>query len=156
MAATGAVIGLSQIEREPALASAVQGALQHVEVIESEIRRLEEVVQGFLKFTRPEDLRLHPVSVKTLFEEIVPVIEPEARAGNVKVILESPTSLPDVHGDGAMLRQAFLNLAINGCQAMPNGGTLRLSCAPAPSEPDRGAYRGYRRGHSPRRSREDL
>ena len=31
-----------------------------------------------------------------------------------------------------MLRQAFLNLAINGCQAMPNGGTLRLSCAPAP------------------------
>ena len=132
VAATGAVIGLSQIEREPPMAPAVQGALQHVEVIESEIRRLEEVVQGFLKFTRPEDLRLHPVSVKTLFEEIVPVIEPEAKAGNVKVILESPTSLPDVHGDGAMLRQAFLNLAINGCQAMPNGGTLRLSCTPAP------------------------
>ena len=132
VAATGAVIGLSQIGREPPLSPAVQGALQHVEVIESEIRRLEEVVQGFLKFTRPEDLRLHPVSVKTLFEEIVPVIEPEAKAGNVKVILESPTSLPDVHGDGAMLRQAFLNLAINGCQAMPNGGTLRLTCAPAP------------------------
>jgi signal transduction histidine kinase/HAMP domain-containing protein len=133
VAATGAVIGLSQMEREPALAPAVQGALQHVEVIESEIRRLEEVVQGFLKFTRPEDLRLQPVSVKTLFEEIVPMIEPEARAGNVKVILESPASLPDVHGDGAMLRQAFLNLAINGCQAMPNGGTLRLTCATAPS-----------------------
>ena len=77
-----------------------QSALSH------QIRRLEEVVQGFLKFTRPEDLRLQPVSVTTLFEEIVPVIEPEARAGNVKVILESPASLPDVHGDGAMLRQA--------------------------------------------------
>jgi len=132
VAATSSVISLSQIGREPQLSPAVQGALQHVEVIESEIRRLEEVVQGFLKFTRPEDLRLHPVSVKALFEEIVPVIEPEAKAGNVKVILESPTSLPDVQGDGAMLRQAFLNLAINGCQAMPNGGTLRLSCAPAP------------------------
>jgi signal transduction histidine kinase len=33
-----------------------------------------------------------------------------------------------------MLRQAFLNLAINGCQAMPNGGTLRLVCAPAPGD----------------------
>jgi signal transduction histidine kinase len=30
-----------------------------------------------------------------------------------------------------MLRQAFLNLTINGCQAMPNGGTLRLVCVPA-------------------------
>ena len=36
-------------------------ALEHVEIIESEIRRLDEVVQGFLKFTRPEDLRLQPV-----------------------------------------------------------------------------------------------
>ena len=131
VSAAGAVIGLSQIEREPPLSPAVQGALQHAEVIESEIRRLEEVVQGFLKFTRPEDMRLQPVSVKSLFDEIVPVIGPEARAGNVKVIMESPTSLPDVHGDGPMLRQAFLNLAINGCQAMPNGGTLRLSCAVA-------------------------
>ena len=128
----GAVIGLSQIEREPTLTPAVQGALQHAEVIESEIRRLEEVVQGFLKFTRPEDIRLQPVNVKSVFEEIVPVIGPEARAGNVRVILETPASLPEVQGDGAMLRQAFLNLAINGCQAMPSGGTLRLSCAVAP------------------------
>jgi signal transduction histidine kinase len=36
-----------------------------------------------------------------------------------------------VNGDAGMLRQAFLNLALNACQAMPTGGTLRLSCAPA-------------------------
>jgi signal transduction histidine kinase len=60
------------------------------------------------------------------------VIEPEAHANSVKVVVDAPASLPDVNGDAAMLRQAFLNLAINGCQAMPNGGTLRLVCAPAP------------------------
>ena len=54
-------------------------ALEHVAVIESEIRRLDEVVQGFLKFTRPEDLRLQPVRVKALFDEILPLIEAEAR-----------------------------------------------------------------------------
>lgn len=129
VAASGAVIGLSQVESEPVLPPAVQGALQHVEVIESEIRRLEEVVQGFLKFTRPEDLRLQPVSLAAVFEEIVPVVEPEARAGNVRVMLDVPPALPDVQGDSAMLRQVFLNLAINACQAMPNGGTLRLTCA---------------------------
>src|SRR5688500_13106879 len=57
----------------------VQGALEHVEIIESEIRRLDEVVQGFLKFTRPEDLRLQPVSVAAIFDEILPIIAPEAK-----------------------------------------------------------------------------
>jgi signal transduction histidine kinase len=130
--ASGAIIGLAQAEREPGLGPSAQQALEHVEIIESEVRRLDEVVQGFLKFTRPEDLRLQPVSLKMLFEEIVPVIEPEAHANSVKVAVEVPASLPSVNGDAAMLRQAFLNLAINACQAMPNGGTLRLVCAPAP------------------------
>jgi signal transduction histidine kinase len=103
-------------------------ALQHVEVIESEIRRLDEVVQGFLKFTRPEDLRLQPVRVKDVFDEIQPLMEPEAQKNNVRVQVDVPRDVPWVNGDAAMLRQVFLNLAINGCQAMPNGGTLRLSC----------------------------
>jgi signal transduction histidine kinase len=108
-----------------------EGALEHVQIIETEIRRLDEVVQGFLKFTRPEDLRLQPVSVLEVFEEILPLIEPEANKNNVKVEVDAPASLGSVNGDSAMLRQAFLNLAINACQAMPEGGTLRLVCAPA-------------------------
>ena len=106
--------------------------LEHVEVIESEIRRLDEVVQGFLKFSRPEDLRLQPVRVMAIFDEILPVIKPEAAANHVRVEVDAPITVPAVNGDASMLRQAFLNLAMNACQAMPNGGTLRLSAAPAP------------------------
>ena len=131
VAATGAVIGLAEAEREPGPSAAVQGALAHVEIIESEIRRLDEVVQGFLKFTRPEELRLAPVHLPDLFNEIMPVVQPEAQAHNVKVVVDVAASLPAVNGDSSMLRQAFLNLAINSCQAMPNGGTLRLVCASA-------------------------
>jgi signal transduction histidine kinase len=105
--------------------------LEHVQIIESEIRRLDEVVQGFLKFTRPEDLRLQPVRVSMLFEEILPIVEPEAKKNNVRVVVECADGLPPVNGDSTMLRQAFLNLAINACQAMPNGGTLRLTAAAA-------------------------
>lgn len=131
VAASGGGLGLAAAER-PAMSPAADGALEHVHIIESEIRRLDEVVQGFLKFTRPEDLRLQPVSVMTLFEEILPVIEPEAHANGVKVLVDAPASLASVHGDAAMLRQAVLNLAINACQAMPHGGTLRLAGAPGP------------------------
>src|SRR5688572_14698643 len=109
---------------------AADGALEHVHVIETEIRRLDEVVQGFLKFTRPEDLRLQPVRVKDVFDEILPLIEPEAKKNGVTVEVDARHSF-NVNGDAAMLRQAFLNLAINACQAMPAGGTLRLVCAEA-------------------------
>ena len=102
--------------------------IEHVEIIETEIRRLDEVVQGFLKFTRPEDLRLQPVRVTTLFDEMLPVIEPEARAADVRVQVDCPVTATAVNGDAAMLRQAFLNLAMNAIQAMPHGGTLRLAC----------------------------
>lgn len=114
-----------------ALPEPVQSVLQHVEVIEKEIRRLDEVVQGFLKFTRPEDLTLQPVRVASLFEEIESVVGPEAQQGGVRVVRDCQASVPEVNGDAVMLRQALLNLAINGVQAMPHGGTLRLTCAPA-------------------------
>jgi signal transduction histidine kinase len=105
-------------------------ALQHVEVIANEIRRLDEVVQGFLKFTRPEDLKLQPVSLAALFDEVVPIVQPEAKRTGVTLVVEH-LGVPDVHGDPTMLRQAFLNLALNACQAMPNGGTLRIQCSAA-------------------------
>ena len=41
-------------------------ALEHVAVIAAQLRRLDEVVQGFLKFTRPEDLQLQPVAIPAL------------------------------------------------------------------------------------------
>jgi signal transduction histidine kinase len=105
-------------------------ALEHVDVIAKEIRRLDEVVQGFLKFTRPEDLKLQPIALSMLLDEIVPIVRPEADRAGVELIIACE-GVPDVNGDPAMLRQAFLNLALNACQAMPNGGTLRIACEAA-------------------------
>ena len=102
-------------------------AMQHVDIIANEIRRLDEVVQGFLKFTRPEDLKLQPVALGPLLAEIVPIVRPEAERAGVELQIDC-SGAPDVNGDPAMLRQAFLNLALNACQAMPGGGTLRIQC----------------------------
>jgi signal transduction histidine kinase len=102
-------------------------ALEHVDVIANEIRRLDEVVQGFLKFSRPEDLKLQPVNLAALLAEIAAIVRPEAERARVELVV-APGDVPDVNGDPAMLRQAFLNLALNACQAMPAGGTLRIHC----------------------------
>ncbi len=102
-------------------------ALQHVNVIAGEIRRLDEVVQGFLKFTRPEDLKLQPITLMALFAEVIPIVRPEAERSGVQVQFECDGGI-EVNADPAMLRQAFLNLALNASQAMPTGGTLRIAC----------------------------
>jgi signal transduction histidine kinase len=106
---------------------AAPAALEHVKIIGAEIRRLDEVMQGFLKFTRSEDLKLQPISLATLIGEVVRVVEPECRQSGVTVRVESLEGLPNINGDPTMLRQAFLNLALNARQAMPGGGTLRIA-----------------------------
>jgi signal transduction histidine kinase len=102
-------------------------ALDHVATIVSQVRRLDEVVQGFLKFTRPEDLQLTPVDIGRLVADIMPIVSAEAGKHHVDVRVEFPTDLPRAYADAGMLQQAFLNLAINACQAMPNGGRLRIA-----------------------------
>ena len=112
--------GVATVPTEPPPA-----ALEHVDVIANEIRRLDQVLQGFLKFTRTEDLKLQPLSVAALVDEVVPIVRPEAEQRGVALAVDCD-SVPDINGDPAMLRQAFLNLALNACQAMPTGGTLRI------------------------------
>ena len=126
----GATAGAASCAAVSTAATDDGAALQHVDVIANEIRRLDEVVQGFLKFARPEDLKLQPIRLAALLDEVIPIVRPEAERAGVQLTVECGDA-PDVNGDASMLRQAFLNLALNACQAMPSGGTLRIRCDPA-------------------------
>ena len=100
--------------------------LNHVSVIGSEIRRLDEVVQGFLKFSRPEELALEPVDLAAMVTDVGDVVGPQANAAGVRLAISPATDLPRVSADSSLLRQALLNLALNAVQAMPSGGVLRF------------------------------
>jgi signal transduction histidine kinase len=104
-------------------------AMEHLSIITAQIRRLDEVVQGFLRFIRPEDLKLQPVSVASMVDAIMPVVVAEARKYGVDVNVAVPDTLPVVSVDTSVLQQALMNLALNACQAMPQGGRLRISAA---------------------------
>jgi signal transduction histidine kinase/HAMP domain-containing protein len=100
--------------------------LNHVSVIGSEIRRLDEVVQGFLKFSRPEELALEPVDLAAMVTDVGDVIGPQASTAGVRLAITAVSDLPRVSADSSLLRQALLNLALNAVQAMPSGGLLRF------------------------------
>ncbi|PYR89678.1 MAG: hypothetical protein DMF84_23400 [Acidobacteria bacterium] len=101
---------------------------KHVDIIGKEIQRLDQVVGGFLKFARPDELKLQPVHLASIISDVSTTVAPEAERMHVAVRPDCPRELPEINADPAMLSQAILNLALNGCQAMPNGGTLKLSC----------------------------
>ena len=126
------VIHLELLKQQLASPSSEPAAVNdHVSIIAAQMRRLDEVVQGFLRFIRPEDLKLEVTSVAALVDAIQPILSAEAERSNVQLIIEIPAGLPDIRVDRGMMEQALLNVAINACQAMPNGGRLRLAGAVA-------------------------
>jgi signal transduction histidine kinase len=105
---------------------------KHVDIISKEIRRLDEVLNGFLKFARPDELKLQPVRLSSLISDIQTSVAPEASRHHITLKVDCPEGIPEINADPGMLSQALLNLALNACQAMPDGGTLKLACRTAP------------------------
>ncbi len=105
---------------------------KHVEIISKEIRRLDDVLNGFLKFARPDELKLQPVRLSSLISDIQTSVAPEASRRHITMKIDCPEGVPEINADPGMLSQALLNLALNACQAMPDGGTLKLGCRTAP------------------------
>lgn len=98
----------------------------HVEVLTSEVNRLNRVVQTFLDFTRPVTMQTRKHSVKTLLEEVV-LLAPVNSDPPIKVELKNSDADFKIEADLDLLKQGLLNIVINACQAMPDGGTLTLS-----------------------------
>jgi signal transduction histidine kinase len=97
---------------------------ENLDVIAHEIQRLDRVVQGFLRFVRPQDLRLAPVDVNAIVSDVARVARPEAARAGVEIVLEPGRDLPRVTADSELIAQASANLVSNAIQAMPGGGTL--------------------------------
>jgi PAS domain S-box-containing protein len=106
---------------------------RHMEVIGSEIHRLDRVVQILVDFTRPRDLRLEDVDFRKILESVSELAAPDAARHGVRVVQELPNhdlSNRDealmVRVDSDLMKQAILNLVLNGVQSMNAGGTLTL------------------------------
>jgi signal transduction histidine kinase len=108
------------------LGSTNPAARENVDVIAHEIQRLDRVVQGFLKFVRPEEVNLAPVDVGALLAEVARLMTPDAARTGTRIALDVAPDLPTVSGDAGLLQQACTNLVTNAIQAMPNGGVVTL------------------------------
>ena len=100
---------------------------RHVDIIDSEIHRLDRVVQILVDFTRPRDLHLEEVDLRLVIDEVSLLAAPDTEQHGVKLIRELPDENIPVKIDVDLVKQAILNVVLNGVQAMPKGGTLTIA-----------------------------
>ena len=101
------------------------GAQRHVEILAGEMERLDRVVQTLADFTRPMELRIEELDLRQVVEAVVELTAVEMKERNIDFVCRLQPGVM-VRADGELLRQALLNLVLNGSQAMPTGGRLRI------------------------------
>ena len=101
--------------------------LQKIERVRREGRRLQNLLEDFLRFVRVQDLRLEPADLNLVIEEMRDFCEPQAMAQGIIVRSHYADDLPRVLLDVDLFKQALLNLILNAEHAMPDGGELILT-----------------------------
>jgi len=109
------------------LQQADPGTRRHIDIIGNEIHRLDRVVQILVDFTRPRDLKLEEVDLRRLLDDVALLASPDAEQHGVAMVKDLPSQPLLVKVDTDFVKQAILNIMINGVQAMPDGGTLTVS-----------------------------
>jgi signal transduction histidine kinase len=93
-------------------------------VITEEIGRIDKIVQNFLEFARPPKLRLEQVSLQKVVHSVLALLEYRLREYQVDVHYEPCRVLPEVRMDADRIKEALVNLIINGCEATGPGGRI--------------------------------
>jgi len=106
------------------LDGASPSATRHLDVIESEIKRLDRVVQTLVDFARPVELQLREQDLQGIVSDVLALSSEELSTRGVKVHVRFPSEPVGVNVDADLIKQAALNVIENGAQAMPEGGRL--------------------------------
>ncbi len=95
-------------------------------ILVKEVDRLNQVLEDFLRFVRPEPSDQALFSPEETLREVIQLSEVQTRKANVNLVAEID-ELPEVEGEGGQFKQVFLNLILNAVQAMTTGGQLHIS-----------------------------
>ena len=100
---------------------------RQLQVVQQEIARMESTIQGLLDFARPPDLHRVAHDLRTTVRRALNLVEGRAKQQNVAIVEKVPNAPVIVDGDPEQLHQIFVNLLLNGIEAMPQGGSLAVA-----------------------------
>jgi signal transduction histidine kinase len=105
------------------------------EVISDEIRHIDTILQNFLEFSRPPKLKMQMVSPSDVVDAAIQLLRHRIESYEVAVELYRKRRLPQIEGDPEQLKEVLVNLIINACEAMTEGGEILIQEEDGFSEP---------------------
>jgi two-component system NtrC family sensor kinase len=109
---------------------AVLGVLQQLTLVERETQRCSTIVRNLLDFARQRTPAFQPIDPGAVVEEALSLLAHHLAIQRVGVVREI-APMPTISADFGQLRQAVVNVLMNACEAMPQGGTLTVRAGPA-------------------------
>jgi two-component system NtrC family sensor kinase len=100
-----------------------------LQIAQNELGRIAKIVTRMRDFYRPAHDELEPTQVNALLAETIELVQTHLRHGQVVVETDFAADLPPLVAHADQLRQVFLNLMLNACDAMSTGGTLFIVTA---------------------------
>jgi two-component system NtrC family sensor kinase len=116
------------LEQGPPDDDARKALVKHLHLVERETERCSAIVRNLLDFARERPLALKDTNVHHVVEEALQLLQNQIQIQGV-VLERKLAPVPLVDGDFGQLRQAFVNVIMNGCEAMPRGGRLLVGTA---------------------------
>ncbi len=105
---------------------------EDLEVIHSEVERIERKVQGLLDFARPKVARRQPVDLRDSIEQGLRLIDTRLRQQGIRADVHVPDRPVEVEADPDHLASVLVNLFLNALDAMPRGGALMVDLKAPP------------------------
>jgi signal transduction histidine kinase len=117
-----------QLLEERLRASRAEGPIAELlNVLKTEVRRLDLTLEGFRNFASLQRLNLKEVDVREVLGDVVRLIRPQATQQGVRLDLDAAAGpIPRIALDSEKFEQAVLNLVLNALEAMPRGGELSV------------------------------
>jgi len=112
---------LFSLERSLELSQTQQ---EDFEVISEEVRHIDTIVQNFLEFARPPKLKIQSISPSEVVDMALQLLRHRLESYGVQVELDREHRLPMIEADPEQLKEVLINLLVNGCEAMGQGGLI--------------------------------
>jgi CheY-like chemotaxis protein len=101
---------------------------ERLQIISQQETRISNIIQDLMGFAKPTEPRFCPSDIAEIVAKALNLAKSRGPIANIRIDNQLPKNLPQVMVDPQQLEQVFLNLFMNSCQAMPQGGTMTISC----------------------------
>ncbi|MFQ5721215.1 MAG: PAS domain-containing sensor histidine kinase [Candidatus Aminicenantales bacterium] len=99
----------------------------HLNISQEGISQIENFIKELLNFTRVAELNKERFVVQDIIEETLKMMADTIALKRIQVERQYEQNLPEVYVDGDKMRQVFLNILHNACEAVADGGQVKIS-----------------------------